>query len=174
MAISNALRRRVLIRITTWCFFCFAKHSFLMLRRFSRPALPAAMRALPGSSAAVAAQRFCAGATPGKVTVTFIQVDGTRKVVAAKAGDNLMETARDNDIDIEAACDGTCACSTCHCFLSQAAFDSLEPPSEDELDMLDLAVDPRPTSRLACQITLGPLLDGAVVELPKEQHSQLI
>lgn len=70
------------------------------------------------------------------VNVTFLQPDDTTKTVAARVGETLLQTAHGNDIDLEGACEGVCACSTCHLILSQGLYDSLPEPSEDEEDML--------------------------------------
>ena len=51
----------------------------------------------------------------------------------------MLDVAQDNHVDIEGACGGEAACSTCHVILDQAYFDKLSKPSEEELDMLDLA-----------------------------------
>ena len=64
------------------------------------------------------------------------------------------------------ACDGSLACSTCHVILSQEVYDSLPPPEEEELDMLDLAFDLTDTSRLGCQIKLDKSLEGMVAKVP--------
>jgi ferredoxin len=110
---------------------------------------------------------------PGKVRVTFITTDGKEVKCVAPIGKTLMEVGVANKLDIEAACDGTCACSTCHCYLDKEHFDNLGKPSEDELDMLDLAIDVRPTSRLSCQVQLSADMDGLVATLPKETSNQL-
>ena len=136
--------------------------------------------ALPTTSlAAVAARRTflsrsaaLLNATPGKVKVTFVTPDGERKVFNASVGMTLMEVARGNRIDMEAACDGTCACSTCHVYLDEESYGKLAKPSEDELDMLDLAPDVKPTSRLACQVEITAALDGIEAQLPKNIESQ--
>ena len=111
--------------------------------------------------------------TPIKVKVTFITGNGDRKVFSATPGMTLMEVARTNKIDMEAACDGTCACSTCHVFLDAATYAKLPKPSEDELDMLDLAPDVGKTSRLACQVQVTELLDGVEATLPAHTESQM-
>ena len=63
-------------------------------------------------------------------------------------------------VEIEAACDGNCACSTCHVYISDKYFGKLPPASEEEEDMLDLALFLQPTSRLSCQIKLTPEIEG--------------
>ena len=101
------------------------------------------------------------------VNVTFVQPDETLKVVQARVGESLLQTAHRNDIDLEGACEGVCACSTCHLILPQEVYDSVEEPSEDEEDMLDMAFGLTDTSRLGCQITVTEEMDGVSFEMPK-------
>lgn len=130
--------------------------------------------ALGVSSSWVTSRRSCSDAPPpGKVRVTFLLKDGKELRFTSAVGRTLMEVARDNKLDIEAACDGTCACSTCHVYLDATSFAKLPKPSEDELDMLDLAVKVKPTSRLSCQVQLTSDLDGLVATLPDETANQL-
>ncbi len=99
--------------------------------------------------------------------MVFVSADGkTRKEVTAKPGESVLEIAHDNDVDIEGACEGSMACSTCHVVIDKAFYGRLPPPSQDEADMLDLAFGLRPTSRLGCQLVLTEDLDGLVVQLP--------
>lgn len=99
--------------------------------------------------------------------VTFIELDGGGKHIDAPSGWTLLEIAHNNDIDIEGACDGNMACSTCHVIVDPQWTSRLPLPSEEELDILDLACDLEPTSRLGCQISLTDGLDGLVVRLPR-------
>lgn len=73
------------------------------------------------------------------VRVVFINRDGKERIVSAPPGKSILEIAHANDIDLEGACEGSLACSTCHVYLDQKTFDSLEEPCDDENDMLDLA-----------------------------------
>ena len=66
------------------------------------------------------------------------------------------------------ACGGECACSTCHVVLPKDFYDSLPKPSEEELDMLDLASGLTETSRLGCQVDVTAAFDGLVVAIPKD------
>ncbi len=100
--------------------------------------------------------------------VSFILPDGTRRVLEVSAGKTVLEIAWENDIDIEGACEGSMACSTCHVILDEADFDRLPEPSDDEEDMLDLAWGVSPTSRLGCQIVVTDALDGLKLRLPLE------
>lgn len=105
--------------------------------------------------------------------ITFIYPDGRRRELNPPSGLSILEIARKYDIDIEGACEGSLACSTCHVIVAKVWFERLEEPSEDEEDMLDLAFGLTPTSRLGCQIILTDELDGLVVELPSETRSLL-
>ena len=99
--------------------------------------------------------------------VNFISHDGSKKWrCEANEGDNLLSIAHNNDIDIEGACEGNMACSTCHVIVDKGYFDKLTPAIEDEEEMLDLAVDLHATSRLGCQIIMTKELDGLLVKLP--------
>jgi len=74
------------------------------------------------------------------VHLTFLEEANQNKVaVEAKEGKSVLDIAIENNIDIEGACGGELACSTCHVILSQELFDKLPPKTEEEEDMLDLA-----------------------------------
>lgn len=105
--------------------------------------------------------------------VTFIERDGNRKDVEARAGLSLLEIAQANNIDIEGACEGSLACATCHLIVDETWAAQLPDASEDEEDMLDLAFGLTKTSRLGCQIILTDALDGLVVALPKEVRNMM-
>ena len=98
--------------------------------------------------------------------ITFIDTEGTRREVDAPVGLSVLEIAHKNDIDLEGACEGSLACSTCHVIVEQEWYDLLNDASEDEEDMLDLAFGLTQTSRLGCQIIMNKELDGLVVSLP--------
>jgi len=105
--------------------------------------------------------------------VTFILRDGARREIDAPAGETLLRIAWDNDVDIEGACGGVMACSTCHLVVDPAWIGRLPPPEEEEADMLDLAWGLTSTSRLGCQIVLTEALDGLVVTLAPETRNLL-
>ena len=71
--------------------------------------------------------------------MTFIERDGTRREVEAPLGLSVLEIAHQHGIDIEGACEGSLACSTCHVIVDPAWSKQLAEPTEDEEDMLDLA-----------------------------------
>lgn len=71
-----------------------------------------------------------------------------------KPGKVLCDALLAAGVEIEHACDGVCACSTCHVIIKEG-FSSLKPASDDEEDQLDEAWGLTPTSRLACQVKIG-------------------
>jgi 2Fe-2S ferredoxin len=99
--------------------------------------------------------------------VTFIERDGTRREVDAPLGLSVLEIAHRHNIDIEGACEGSLACSTCHVIVDKAWYGKLATATEDEEDMLDLAFGLTDTSRLGCQIIITEALDGLTVTLPQ-------
>ncbi|EMD92410.1 hypothetical protein COCC4DRAFT_131200 [Bipolaris maydis ATCC 48331] len=99
--------------------------------------------------------------------VTFIDKDGHSSTFEVADGDNLLDIAQANDIEMEGACGGSCACSTCHVIVEdEAYYEKMEEPDDDENDMLDLAFGLTETSRLGCQVKMSKELDGLVVRLP--------
>ena len=106
--------------------------------------------------------------------MTFIKPDGTRKEVDAPVGLSVLELAHRNDIDLEGACEGSLACSTCHVIVDPEWFELLQEPTEDEEDMLDLAFGLTHTSRLGCQIIMRDELDGLTVKLPTATRNMMV
>ncbi len=106
--------------------------------------------------------------------IVFVEPDGTRREINAPLGHSLLHIAWDNNIDIEGACEGAMACSTCHVVVALEWFERLEEASEDEEDMLDLAFGLTPTSRLGCQIIITEALDGLTVNLPSQTRNMLL
>lgn len=98
--------------------------------------------------------------------ITFKTAEGEETTIDAPTGISILEVAHQHDIDLEGACEGSLACSTCHVIIDEAFFNQLPEASEDEEDMLDLAFGLTHTSRLGCQIILTDELDGIVVSLP--------
>jgi len=96
----------------------------------------------------------------------FIERDGKQREVEAALGLSVLEIAHRHGVDIEGACEGSLACSTCHVIVDAGWFAKLVKPTEDEEDMLDLAFDLQETSRLGCQLIMTEALDGLVVKLP--------
>ena len=106
--------------------------------------------------------------------MTFVDPNGTRHEVDAPIGLSVLEIAHRNNIDIEGACEGSLACSTCHVIVDPEDFERLPDATEDEEDMLDLAFGLTPTSRLGCQIIISEELDGLTVSLPAATRNMLL
>ena len=105
--------------------------------------------------------------------MTFIERDGTRREVDAPVGLSVLEIAHKHKVDIEGACEGSLACSTCHVIVEPAWSKKLTRATEDEEDMLDLAFGLEKTSRLGCQIVITEALDGLTVKLPAGSRNML-
>jgi ferredoxin, 2Fe-2S len=102
--------------------------------------------------------------------ITYVDHDGTQRVVEAKVGSTVMETAIEHGVPgIVAECGGACACATCHVHVAAEWQEKVGAPESMEEDMLDFAFDVRPTSRLSCQIRVTEALDGLVVHTPERQ-----
>jgi ferredoxin len=87
--------------------------------------------------------------------MTFVEEANQNEVaVEAKEGKSVLDIAIENNIDIEGACGGELACSTCHVILSQELFDKLPPKTEEEEDMLDLAWGLTDTYVILCRFVL--------------------
>ncbi|MGL9735016.1 MAG: ISC system 2Fe-2S type ferredoxin [Symbiopectobacterium sp.] len=85
-------------------------------------------------------------------------------VLEAKVGETILDVALRNGIEVEHACEKSCACTTCHCIVREG-FYSLAESSEDEDDMLDKAWGLEPESRLGCQARVAG--NYLVVEIPR-------
>ena len=105
--------------------------------------------------------------------IIFKVAGGIEVPVDVEVGTSVLEAAWNNNIDIEGACEGAMACSTCHVILDEKDFDKLDDPSEEEEDLLDLAWGVRPTSRLGCQIIVTDALDGTMFLLPASTNNQM-
>lgn len=102
------------------------------------------------------------------VKVTFITAQDQRIEREAEAGTRLLEVGQNAGLPLEGTCEGQMACSTCHVVVAAEWFGKLDPASDDEEDMLDLAAGVTRTSRLSCQIVLTDALDGLEVRVPEE------
>ncbi|MBL6853331.1 MAG: 2Fe-2S iron-sulfur cluster binding domain-containing protein [Alphaproteobacteria bacterium] len=103
--------------------------------------------------------------------ITYIEHDGTRHDVHVSAGRTVMEGAVNNRIPgIDGDCGGACACATCHVYVSPEWRAKIPPAGDLELRMLAFAQDRDGDSRLSCQITVTPELDGLVVRMPESQY----
>lgn len=102
--------------------------------------------------------------------ITFIDFEGTERQVDATNGDSLMEAATSNNVPgIDADCGGACACATCHVYIDENWVSVVGQPLELEAEMLEVAEDVRPNSRLACQVKVSDEMEGLRVTTPESQ-----
>ena len=101
---------------------------------------------------------------PQIVVLPHIELCPEGAVIDAKAGMSLCDALLGNDVEIEHACEKSCACTTCHVIVREG-FNALPPSEELEDDLLDKAWGLEPNSRLSCQVILGN--DDLVIEIPK-------
>eukprot|EP01116_Phalansterium_solitarium_P003404 TRINITY_DN14223_c0_g1_i1.p1 TRINITY_DN14223_c0_g1~~TRINITY_DN14223_c0_g1_i1.p1 ORF type:complete len:161 (+),score=6.75 TRINITY_DN14223_c0_g1_i1:58-540(+) len=110
------------------------------------------------------------------VKITFVNPkEHLRVTCEVPAGTNILDAAHKNDIDLEGACEGSLACSTCHVIVKDPKiYEKLGEPSDEENDMLDLAFGLTETSRLGCQVKLTPDISGIEVELPAATRNMAV
>ena len=105
------------------------------------------------------------------IRIRFLTPDGDLACeTEGQEGYSLLEVGQAKGMPLEGTCEGQMACSTCHVIVAAEDFDRLPQASEEEEDMLDLAVGATRTSRLACQIVLTRDLDGLTVRMPPEHR----
>ena len=107
-----------------------------------------------------------------KEIIKFYVLDRDKKInIEGKKGEKLLDICRKYNINLIGACEGGCACSTCHVILEKEVYNKLPPPSEKEEDILDGAPELTPTSRLSCQILIDNNFSGAKIKLPSRQKN---
>ena len=102
--------------------------------------------------------------------ITYKDQQGNSKTIEVENGLSVMEGAIQNDISgIDADCGGSMACATCHVYVEEKWLDKLPKAEDGEVDMIDMAFEPKKNSRLSCQIIVTDQLDGLKVTTPKKQ-----
>ena len=102
--------------------------------------------------------------------ITYISHDGKKNTVEVDIGLSIMEGAIQNNIEgIDADCGGSMACATCHVYVEEKWLDKIPKAEEAEVDMIDMAFDPKKNSRLSCQLIISNELDGLKVTTPEKQ-----
>ena len=102
--------------------------------------------------------------------ITYQDNEGNSKTIEVDKGLSVMEGAIQNDIPgIDADCGGSMACATCHVYVEEKWLDRISKAEDAEIDMIDMAFEPKKNSRLSCQIIVTDELDGLVVTTPKKQ-----
>ncbi|MCK9541429.1 MAG: 2Fe-2S iron-sulfur cluster-binding protein [Novosphingobium sp.] len=101
--------------------------------------------------------------------ITVISRDGGEHRLDAPDGESVMSAIRDAGLDeLLALCGGSCSCATCHCIVDAAWTGRIGPADGDEADLLEGSSSNSPASRLSCQITVSPDLDGLRVTIAPE------
>tara|TARA_E500000178_G_C16433281_1_gene492575 strand:- start:79 stop:399 length:321 start_codon:yes stop_codon:yes gene_type:complete len=102
--------------------------------------------------------------------ITFIEHSGKKQTIEVENGLSVMEGAIQNNIPgIDADCGGSMACATCHVYVEEKWLNKLSKTEDAEIDMIDMAFDPKKNSRLSCQLIVSDELDGLTVTTPEKQ-----
>ena len=102
--------------------------------------------------------------------ITYIESTGNQKTIEVENGLSVMEGAIQKEIPgIDADCGGSMACATCHVYVEEKWLNKIPKAEEAEVDMIDVAFEPKKNSRLSCQLMVTDELDGLVVTTPTKQ-----
>jgi Ferredoxin len=102
--------------------------------------------------------------------ITYKDIEGKSRTIEVKNGLSVMEGAIQKDIPgIDADCGGSMACATCHVYVEDKWLDKLPNAEDAEVDMIDMAYEPKKNSRLSCQLIVSDELDGLIVTTPAKQ-----
>ena len=102
--------------------------------------------------------------------ITYKEFEGSSKTIEVENGLSVMEGAIQNDIPgIDADCGGSMAFATCHVYVEERWLDKLPKAEEAEVDMIDMAYEPKKNSRLSCQLIVSDELDGLKITTPIKQ-----
>tara|TARA_B100001057_G_scaffold411962_1_gene427824 strand:+ start:108 stop:428 length:321 start_codon:yes stop_codon:yes gene_type:complete len=102
--------------------------------------------------------------------IIYKDPQGNSKSIEVDNGLSVMEGAIQNDIPgIDADCGGSMACATCHVYVEEKWLDKLPKAEDAEVDMIDMAYEPKKNSRLSCQLIVTNELDGLIVTTPTKQ-----
>ena len=102
--------------------------------------------------------------------ITYIEHTGKSHTINIPKGLSVMEGAIQNNIPgIDADCGGSMACATCHVYVEEKWFNKIPKADDAEIDMIDMAFEPKKNSRLSCQLVVTDELNGLVVTTPEKQ-----
>ena len=102
--------------------------------------------------------------------ITYTDQQGNSKTIEVENGLSVMEGAIQNDISgIDADCGGSMACATCHVYVEEKWLNKLPKAEDAEVDMIDMAFEPKKNSRLSCQLIVSDELNGLTVTTPSKQ-----
>ena len=102
--------------------------------------------------------------------ITYKDKSGNSKTLEVEKGLTVMEGAIQNNVPgIDADCGGSMACATCHVYVEEKWFNKISKADDAEVDMIDMAYEPKKNSRLSCQLIVSDELDGLIVTTPEKQ-----
>tara|TARA_B100000963_G_scaffold229207_1_gene199922 strand:- start:42 stop:362 length:321 start_codon:yes stop_codon:yes gene_type:complete len=102
--------------------------------------------------------------------ITYKDFQGNSKIIDVENGLSVMEGAIQNDIPgIDADCGGSMACATCHVYVKDEWLNKIPKAEDAEIDMIDMAYEPKKNSRLSCQIIVSDELNGLEITTPEKQ-----
>ena len=102
--------------------------------------------------------------------ITYKDCQGNTRTIDVDNGLSVMEGAVQNEISgIDADCGGSMACATCHVYVEEKWLDKIPKAEDAEIDMIDMAYEPKKNSRLSCQIIVSNELDGLEITTPEKQ-----
>ena len=102
--------------------------------------------------------------------IKYIDHEGNSKTIEVENGLSVMEGAIQNNIPgIDADCGGSMACATCHVYVEEKWLNKLPKAEDAEVDMIDMAFEPKKNSRLSCQLIVSDELNGLIVTTPSKQ-----
>jgi ferredoxin, 2Fe-2S len=102
--------------------------------------------------------------------IKYIDFQGNSKTIEVENGLTVMEGAIQNNIPgIDADCGGSMACATCHVYVEEKWLNKIPKAEEAEVDMIDMAFEPKKNSRLSCQLIITDELNGLIVTTPEKQ-----
>ena len=102
--------------------------------------------------------------------ITYIDNEGNSKTIDVENGLSVMEGAIQNNIPgIDADCGGSMACATCHVYVEEKWLNKLPKAEDAEVDMIEMAFEPKKNSRLSCQLIVSDELNGLTVTTPSKQ-----
>ena len=103
--------------------------------------------------------------------ITYKDHEGGSRTIEVENGLSVMEGAIQKDVPgIDADCGGSMACATCHVYVEEKWLDKLPKVEDAEVDMIDMAYEPKKNSRLSCQLIVSDELDGLTVTTPAKQN----
>ena len=102
--------------------------------------------------------------------ITYKDHQGASNTIEVENGLSVMEGAIQKEITgIDADCGGSMACATCHVYVEDKWFDKIPKAEDAEIDMIDMAFEPKKNSRLSCQLIVSDDLEGLTVDIPSKQ-----